>query len=62
MVIRDIYRKGWSGLNNAQLVKDATEVLEEYGWLRVRDTKTEGATSYTIELHPDLKTYTSAGD
>jgi putative DNA primase/helicase len=54
MTIRDIYRKGWSGLNKANLVKDAISVLEEYGWIRIYEIETKGASSQEIRLHPDL--------
>lgn len=54
MSIRDIYRKGWSGLNKANLVKDAISVLEEYGWIRIQEVGTKGALSQEIRLHPDL--------
>jgi putative DNA primase/helicase len=31
---RDIYLKGWSGLDNPELVKMAAEVLQDAGWIR----------------------------
>jgi len=31
---RDVYLKGWSGLNTPEAVRQAAEVLEDVGWLR----------------------------
>jgi hypothetical protein len=31
---RDVYLKGWSGLNSPEAVKHAPEVLQAAGWLR----------------------------
>ena len=31
---RDVYLKGWSGLNNASVVKQAAEVLQDAEWVR----------------------------
>jgi putative DNA primase/helicase len=31
---RDVYQKGWSGLNTPGAVKLAAEVLEDAGWIR----------------------------
>jgi len=31
---RDVYLKGWSGLNKPQAVQQAAEVLQDAGWLR----------------------------
>ena len=36
---RDVYLKGWSGLDSPDAVKAAAEVLEDAGWLR--DIKSE---------------------
>jgi Protein of unknown function (DUF3987) len=34
---REIYRKGWSGLDSPELVKQAVEVLSDAGWVRPSD-------------------------
>src|SRR5262249_54035190 len=31
---RDVYLKGWTGLNTPELVNSAAEVLKDAGWLR----------------------------
>jgi hypothetical protein len=31
---RDVYLKGWSGLDSPEAVKQATEVLQDAGWVR----------------------------
>ena len=31
---RDVYLKGWSGLDNPELVRMAVEVLRDAGWVR----------------------------
>ena len=31
---RDVYLQGWSGLNNASVVKQAAEVLQDAEWVR----------------------------
>jgi hypothetical protein len=31
---RDVYLKGWSGLDSAEAVKLAAEVLQDAGWVR----------------------------
>ena len=48
---RDVYLKGWSGLDTPDVVRAATSVLEDAGWLRaVKDEDTGGrhATRYIV--------------
>jgi len=52
---RDVYRRCWSGLDDAESVRRAVAVLEELGWLRsieVRDTG--GAPRVDVHVHPKL--------
>jgi putative DNA primase/helicase len=52
---RDVYRAGWSGLADRELVAEALEALEDYGWVRRTVTAETGGrprTEYTA--HPSL--------
>jgi putative DNA primase/helicase len=54
---RDIYLKGWSGLDSPEAVKQAAEVLQDAGW--VRDLSTEsgpfgGRPSNRYEVNPGV--------
>ena len=41
--IREVYRKKWTGLTDEKSVRDALEVLEENGWVRVLPVSTTPA-------------------
>ncbi len=54
---RDVYLKGWSGLDSPEAVKQAAEVLQDAGW--VRDLSTEsgpfgGRPSNRYEVNPRM--------
>lgn len=54
---RDVYLKGWSGLNSPEAVKQAAEVLQDAGW--VRDLSSEpgpsgGRPSNRYEVNPGV--------
>ena len=54
---RDVYLKGWSGLDSPEAVKQAAEVLQDAGW--VRDLSTEsgpfgGRPSNRYEVNPGV--------
>ncbi len=54
---RDVYLKGWSGLDSPEAVKQAVEVLQDAGW--VRDLSTEsgpfgGRPSSRYEVNPGV--------
>ena len=56
---RDIYLKGWSGLDTPEAVKAAAEVLEDAGWLRVAekvstDPLGRGRPSTRYQVNPRL--------
>lgn len=61
MTIREVYRHGWTYLNNKAAVEAACEVLEAHGWARINtDKNTGGAPSQWIEINPnaiDLNKY-----
>jgi putative DNA primase/helicase len=53
---RDVYRARWSGLADRELVAEALETLEDYGWVRRTVTAETGGrprTEYTA--HPSLR-------
>ena len=45
--VRDVYRKGWSGLSRKQDAEDAVETLAELKWL-VAETPTKGGRPTTV--------------
>ncbi len=54
---RDVYLKGWSGLDSPEAVKQAAEVLQDAGW--VRDLSGEsgpfgGRPSNRYEVNPGV--------
>ena len=53
---RAVYRAGWTGLTEPDLVKQAIKILIDYGWLReiVRDTGGHPRREY--HAHPSLRT------
>ena len=58
--VRNVYRKNWSLLATAKEATEATEVLQEMGWLRaVRDDKvsaTDGRPTVRYMINPKLAT------
>jgi len=53
--VRDLARHEWSGLTNANAVRDALRVLETAGWIRLIVLETEGRPTEVLGLHPRLR-------
>ncbi len=56
--VRDIQRRGWSGLSTQGAVVQALRLLEEHGWVRLVDDRRgagAGRPSKRVLLHPDLR-------
>jgi putative DNA primase/helicase len=52
---RDVYHRGWTGLEDALSVRRAVGVLEDLGWVRVIEiNKTGGAPREDIYIHPKV--------
>lgn len=51
---RDVYFKGWSGLDGPEEVVRAAEVLEAAGWVRPETKQTGGRPSTAYHVNPDL--------
>ncbi|MGH7691911.1 MAG: YfjI family protein [Candidatus Dormibacteria bacterium] len=55
--LRDVYRHGWHGLTTVDALRPGLAVLEDAGWLRVREVSSGvegGRPTEVIRLHPDL--------
>lgn len=52
--LRDVYRKGWSGLNSAEDAKDGAAHLVDLGWLSERHVRTEGRTGTIYLINPTI--------
>jgi putative DNA primase/helicase len=57
MTLRKIQRKKWPGLRLAHEVRDAVEMLQDLGWLKLeqKPSATPGRPTIIIKLHPDHK-------
>ena len=57
MKTREIWRKGWPGLQTAEDLREALEILEDLGWVRRFAIKPirGGRPSERLHLHPDLR-------
>jgi putative DNA primase/helicase len=53
---RTVYRAGWTGLAEPDLVKQAIKVLIDYGWLRESVRDTGGHPRREYHAHPSLPT------
>ena len=53
--MRDIYRKGWEGLDNKEIVMQGLEVLAEHHYIRTEEESTGGRPTLKIRLHPELR-------
>jgi putative DNA primase/helicase len=51
---RDVYRKGWAGLTDREIVGEALTVLEDHGWLRRIGVETGGRPRTEYRRHPSL--------
>jgi hypothetical protein len=54
---REVWRKGWPGLNTADDLREALEILEAHGWVRRVKIKSpgRGRSSEQLHLHPELR-------
>ena len=52
--IRDVQRKGWSGLTERDTIAAGIEILEEMDWLKEVRTPTEGRTRTRYRVNPKL--------
>ena len=53
---RDVYHaKHWSNLDNAEMVNNAINILEEFGWIKNEIIKTRGRSSVKVVIHPRLR-------
>ena len=50
--LRDVYRHGWASLTNAEEVKLAAEVLEDFDWIERTREATEGRTATVYQVNP----------
>lgn len=53
--LRDVYRKGWSGLGSVDQSHNAARVLIEHNWLAELQTNTPGRPATTYHIHPRLR-------
>jgi putative DNA primase/helicase len=53
--VRDVYRRGWSGLDDPHSARRAVGILQDLGWLRIVDVpQTGGAPREDVYIHPKL--------
>lgn len=52
--LRDVYRKGWSGLSDAATVEAGAILLVELGWLREEVKETEGREGIVFRINPRI--------
>ncbi len=52
--VRDIYRREWPGLVNADQVHAGLEVLVQCNWVRVEHQDTGGRPTGIVSIHPTL--------
>ena len=50
--LRDVYRHGWANLTNAEEVRVAAEVLEDFDWIEQTRQETEGRTATVYQANP----------
>lgn len=53
-LVRDLYRREWSGLRTPEAVWQAVNMLERLGWVRTTELTTGGRPSYAVHFHPEL--------
>ena len=53
--VRDIQRKGWSGLTEKPAITEALELLVDLDWLREHRTPTAGRTRMSYTVNPALR-------
>ncbi len=59
--LREVYRKGWSGLGTKEDAEPAASLLEEYGWLRAKRVSTAGAPKDVLVVNPRASDGPTAG-
>ena len=52
--IRDIYRREWSGLTDAEIVGAGLSVLDQHNIAKVEREETAGRTAEIIRINPEL--------
>jgi hypothetical protein len=52
--LRDVYRRGWSGLTDRKQVAAAVDVLVDHGWLRIEEVSTEGRSATVHHINPRI--------
>lgn len=55
VTVREVYRRGWEGLSDREVVISGLEVLAECNWLRLEERATGGRPTQVIRLHPELR-------
>lgn len=55
LTVRDLYRRGWEGLDDRQTVLSGLEVLSEHRWVRLEERVTGGRPTQVVRLHPELR-------
>ena len=55
MSVRDLYRRGWEGLNDRETVLSGLEVLAERHWVRFEERVTGGRPTQIVRLHPKFR-------
>jgi putative DNA primase/helicase len=54
--LRDIYRHGWSGLSDPEIVRAAAAVLEDFDWLFARNESTGGRNRLVYTINTKIRT------
>jgi len=52
--IRDVYRKGWTGLSDREVIRKAAELLDGYGYLRMDRQQTGGREAVVYYVNPKV--------
>jgi putative DNA primase/helicase len=52
---RDVYRNHWAKLATPEEVSAALKVLDDFGWVRMRELRTGGRPTIQVLAHPALK-------
>jgi putative DNA primase/helicase len=52
--VRTIYRSGWQGLGNREVVEAGLQELEGLGWVRLIKEPTPGRARTTVRIHPKI--------
>ena len=52
--VRQVYRNGWSNLNNQEDVNEAIDILQEHGWLKQNFLDTGGRKKQIYMINPKV--------